>query len=424
MQETKINLNLRGKVWWYSYTVNGERYRDTTGIKESNPDGPQYLDRGKALLVAEKALKATLRGKSPFAPEQATAAILFEKYITRKVADGLSESTERNYRNYIAKFSQFFPANTKLSLLGREDMEDWKAFLLTLPVNCWRMEGRALSERFTAKGKPVPKKELNRKAKNKAASANNGKTLSPKTVKECLVFVAAVCNYFNMDNPLKSVKLPQKTKIEKQEELKVYTKEQVVKLLETAKTLAETKPAYREFYWWLVFILNTGCRIGEAQGIRIKDVNFEAGTVFLISRKRDEGRTIHVDPIQIVETTDENGQVLSEETKTDAESSPLFALSVLCHMANKHHGESLTQDSAIYTKYPQWFYKSLKNVSKVAQLPQLSPHALRHTFITLAMAQGDSLPKIAKFVGHRSIHTTFETYAHLSAEGRISLKLK
>lgn len=412
----KVNLSKRGNVWWYSFSLNGEQHRQSTGIKAGTPQ-----DRAKALLVAEKVLRQLERGKSLFMPEQETASALFEKYIARKVSDGLNPSTERNYRNYVGKFFQFFPEDVKLSLIGSDDMEEWKAFLLNMPCNAWFKAETMPAHLFTPKhkGKVTPKYAA-RKARESLNKPSTEKTLSKKTVKECLVFVAGVCNHFGLSNPLKNVKLPERTAIEKQERLntQLYNAEEIGLLLKTAKE------HNRELFWWLLFIISTGCRIGEAQGIRCKDINWEDSTVFLISGKRDIGRTVNLEPMRSFERTDADGVIIEDGIETGAEESPMFALSVLAKLARDFHGRDLLPDDTLYFRYDNWIYKRLEVLSRMAGLRRLSPHGLRHSFVTLAMAQGHDLAAIAKVAGHKNIQTTYATYGHLSKDVKITLKLR
>jgi|ERR1035437_1653434 integrase len=46
----------------------------------------------------------------------------------------------------------------------------------------------------------------------------------------------------------------------------------------------------------------------------------------------------------------------------------------------------------------------------------LVPHSLRHTFATLALAEGQSMYLVSKALGHRNIQTTVDTYSHTDTE--------
>jgi site-specific recombinase XerD len=45
-----------------------------------------------------------------------------------------------------------------------------------------------------------------------------------------------------------------------------------------------------------------------------------------------------------------------------------------------------------------------------------TPHMLRHTYATHATRHGVPVELVSRLLGHRSVHTTSETYVHPSAE--------
>ncbi len=56
--------------------------------------------------------------------------------------------------------------------------------------------------------------------------------------------------------------------------------------------------------------------------------------------------------------------------------------------------------------------KRMYAVLKAADLPRRSPHALRHTFATLALGAGKDVYYVAKQLGHKDINLTFATYTN------------
>ena len=68
-------------------------------------------------------------------------------------------------------------------------------------------------------------------------------------------------------------------------------------------------------------------------------------------------------------------------------------------------------------------------MGKIADLTNVRPHDLRHTFASHAVNDGFSLPIIAKMLGHKDLKTT-QRYAHLhddpikKTNDEVSLKLK
>lgn len=60
---------------------------------------------------------------------------------------------------------------------------------------------------------------------------------------------------------------------------------------------------------------------------------------------------------------------------------------------------------------------ALARACRVAGVPELSPHELRHTMATLAAEQGVSIKLIADRLGHRGVDLVVGLYAHSSADG-------
>jgi len=67
--------------------------------------------------------------------------------------------------------------------------------------------------------------------------------------------------------------------------------------------------------------------------------------------------------------------------------------------------------------------KRMQAVLEAAGLPRRSPHALRHTFATLALGAGKDVYYVAKQLGHKDINLTFATYTkgdHASRPGALN----
>ena len=54
-------------------------------------------------------------------------------------------------------------------------------------------------------------------------------------------------------------------------------------------------------------------------------------------------------------------------------------------------------------------------ICKLANITNVRPHDLRHTFASHAVNHGFSLPIIAKMLGHKDLKTT-QRYAHLNQD--------
>ena len=65
---------------------------------------------------------------------------------------------------------------------------------------------------------------------------------------------------------------------------------------------------------------------------------------------------------------------------------------------------------------PTSAYHRLKSLLKQAGLPNLSVHALRHTFATHALASGVDAKTLSGILGHTNTSFTLNTYTHVTTD--------
>jgi len=61
--------------------------------------------------------------------------------------------------------------------------------------------------------------------------------------------------------------------------------------------------------------------------------------------------------------------------------------------------------------------KAFDAVVKKADLRHRSPHAMRHTFVSLLLQNGESPAYVSKQAGHRSMDITINVYGHFMPGG-------
>lgn len=167
--------------------------------------------------------------------------------------------------------------------------------------------------------------------------------------------------------------------------------------------------------WTLM--LYTGIRIGEALALRWSEVDLAKGTARIV-------RTISRDA--------EGREVIVEGTKTDA-SRRSIALVPACVAALKRH--RVTQHETRLALGPGWhdldlvfptqdgrarhreaIRVRLRTLCRAHAVTVISPHGLRHTAATLALAQGTHPKLVQELLGHGTIAMTLDLYSH-SVEG-------
>jgi integrase len=202
----------------------------------------------------------------------------------------------------------------------------------------------------------------------------------------------AVAEKLIRQNPAIGCKLPPK----KSAEIKILTPEAMQKLLFQAQI--------EGFYEMFMLDLATGLRRGEILGLQWKDIDFEKGTLsvtkqirymkgnLLIAPPKTKAseRTIILPPPIL--------EMLAEYRKT-VESIWLFPSPV--------KKEDLPRD-------PSSCRKALARILKQAECEHVSFHAMRHTFASNAFHYGMDVKTLASTIGHESVETTLNVYAHSS----------
>ena len=191
-------------------------------------------------------------------------------------------------------------------------------------------------------------------------------------------------------------------------------------------------PVY--YHWWplLTVLLGTGCRIGEALGLRWEDLDFE-------------NRTININHSVVYYPVGDSRTSVKHisKPKTDAGIRTIPMLDVvydafqLEHAEQSESGFNTTEidgmSGFIFTNRsgsvpnPQTVNRAIKRIiqsynseesSKASKerrkpvlLPDFSCHHLRHTFCTRLCENESNLKVIQSVMGHRNIETTMDIYA-------------
>ena len=177
---------------------------------------------------------------------------------------------------------------------------------------------------------------------------------------------------------------------------------------------------YQKYYDDVLILLKTGLRISEFCGLTKKDIDFEHHTISISHQLLKDKDGYYIDEpktksgIRKVPMSDETEQAIKRVLKRkqkpkikeiDGYRDFLF-LSVNSYpMQESNYRYTL---KGIVKKF---------NKNHEEQLPNITPHILRHTFCT-KLAQMNMNPKnLQYFMGHSSITITLDLYAHASEVG-------
>lgn len=149
----------------------------------------------------------------------------------------------------------------------------------------------------------------------------------------------------------------------------------------------------------LLLLPRTGLRISEVCGLLVGDVRDRDGRVYLDFRgKGDKHRVVPVGDAGAALLRSAVGRAITRPSRTPDNDRPLFSL-----RASKPVSPSTVRDAMTRLRRDE------------PMLAGVTPHVLRHTYATRALAGGVDVPRLQALLGHESITTT-QRYLHPSVD--------
>ena len=234
-------------------------------------------------------------------------------------------------------------------------------------------------------------------------AAKTARKTSARTVQHILCCLSSIFNQAIEDGLVQHNPALKPGKILKikstAEDVNPFSREEETVFLQVVQ---EGWPAYYPFF---LFLLRTGCRLGEAIALQPGDVDFR-GRFIQIRRNFTNGRL----------TTPKNGKSRRIDLSTR------LAEVLKQHLVNQEL-EALGKDRS----KPEWmfctkigtrldpdnvrqqiFYKLLEQT----HIRRIRIHDLRHTFATRLLMNGESPAYVKEQMGHSSIQVTVDLYCH------------
>ncbi len=280
-------------------------------------------------------------------PETALASECFNIYRQRKMKNRPAKA-RRLMDSWAKRFYTHFgnPPLSSVTTFQVEDFRDWLLTQETVSVN-W----------------------------------DNQKILSPKTVKEILVWLSAVFRYLKIENPVVGVERPKSPKHKVFEDMvRFYDEEEMQKISKAAEDTVFRLP--------LQILLYTGCRPAELRSLsnNSEQIILEKKTLVFIDKR---GR--------------QRGIELKEEPFNRAWKSLIEWIRI----------HDIKKGEKVFPQGKNWFSRRWHTVLKRAGLPKTRTHQIRHQFVKMTFYDlGCDLTSISKWCGH-STDVCYKTYSNL-----------
>lgn len=238
--------------------------------------------------------------------------------------------------------------------------------------------------------------------------SKKNKPYSPTTIRHFyrilnLIFKFAVERKYLLENPLNNIKPPKilKHKVDalSKDEVKIFFNE------------VEKLPLQKQVMYTL--LLTTGIRRGELFGLQWNDFDFKNNTMN-IERNATYTKTSGVNvglpktnmSIRTIPLTDKMIKLLKQYYIEESKLKNICGKEFLFHSANSFYKP----------KDPTKLTKQLKSFIKKINLPDMSPHDLRHTCGSLLVQGGTDIKSVQDILGHSDASTTLNFYVRSDIE--------
>lgn len=226
-----------------------------------------------------------------------------------------------------------------------------------------------------------------------------GKTLAAKTIRHhyCVlgfIFSFALNKEYITKNPMDKVDCPkaQKKKVD------AFTEEQA------RSFFGYLDECPMDFRCMLNLLITTGIRRGELMGLQWGDIDFDD---YVISVNRN------------VTYTPASGIVVSTpKTECSVRQIPVMPSVAAVLMEYRNRTEEWKKNDFLFPKDgnpslardPNSITRRVKRFMKLHDLPDMSPHDLRHSCATLLLSNGADIKSVQEILGHSNASTTLNFY--------------
>ncbi len=233
----------------------------------------------------------------------------------------------------------------------------------------------------------------------------------------CLKF--AVKNHQITMNPADGTVLPKNLQLDTKE-VRCFTENEVQKIEQECVRCYQNGNRVFRLGEIIIFLLNTGLRIGEALALEWSDIDFERAklkvrkNVVCVKKRSKDGRNTGG-----YQTLKQN----STKTKKGERTVPLNRDALMVLMAvrtingkSKYVFATKSGKRVNHRNIDRMFRCILRN----CEIASSGVHALRHTFASRLFAKGVDVKTVSQLLGHSEVGITYDTYIHIIQEQEIA----
>ena len=226
-----------------------------------------------------------------------------------------------------------------------------------------------------------------------------GKPLAPKTIRHhyatlANIFSFAIKQEIITKNPMDKVDCPkaQKKKVD------AFTEEQA------RSFFGYLDECPMDFRCMLNLLITTGIRRGELMGLQWGDIDFD-DCVISVNRN-------------VTYTPDSGIMVSTPKTECSVRQIPVMPSVAAVLMEYRNGAEDWKKNDFLFPKDgnpalardPNSITRRVKRFMKLHDLPDMSPHDLRHSCATLLLSNGADIKSVQEILGHSNASTTLNFY--------------
>jgi integrase len=217
------------------------------------------------------------------------------------------------------------------------------------------------------------------------------------------------------ENPIMKIKIPKDNN--KVDKVSFFTKDQLDVFLNAVKTPVKNAKYQASIQYYALFTLmsRTGTRIGEALALTWDDIDFDEGIltinktlVYPLNSTPYLSTPKSKNSVRIVKLDDPTVKLMKRHRINQKE------------VILQYENYKPSTDKLVFHQHDgRWLRTNVvreyfKEVCKRAELPVLSPHALRHTHAVHLLEAGANIKYVSERLGHASVKVTADTYLHVT----------